>query len=202
MGEENNGGVDTDAKEQNEQFGDLSNRDVKNHSLFKKITSQLGEATKELESFRAKEAERERKSAERKADYETATKITVEKAIKEAREKWEAEQSILSKRAEAKLQLVKAGFKNEALIKGLLADFDHDSMTAEDFAKAAAESEENKPFLASSSSYSGRPNPDTQSLNSSKIKTLTDAEIEQLRKTGNPEDKAKAHKALLDGWTG
>ena len=189
---------------QNQDQG-LSNSDWKAHPLTKKVTQELAEerkATKamkeRLDALEAAENERQTKTAERKEDYEKAMEKRLEKARKEEREKWDAEQSVKDKRAEAKLQLVKAGFKNERFLRGALEDFDPAKQTAEEFAKAMSEDETNKQFLESQKTPPKNPDPHPAAKNGKTL--MTPAEIQALRATGKPEDAKIADAAADALW--
>jgi hypothetical protein len=189
-----------------DQGATLSNADVKAHPLFKKLTSELAaerKSSKEdrarLEALEKAENERQTKAAEKKGDYEKATQKRIDEAVNDARKQWEVEQSVNDKKAEAKLQLVKSGFKNEKFLRGALADFDPEKHTAEDFVKAIAEDESNKPFLdTGKGTTGGKPDPHPTPRSGSKL--LTPAEIQALRESGKPEDIARANDAAEALW--
>jgi hypothetical protein len=182
----------------------LSNSDVKAHPLFQKLTGELAEERKSrkamqerIDALEADENKRQTKAAEAKKDYEKALESRLSQAKKDARKEWDAEQAIRDKKSEARLQLVKAGFKNDDWINGRMAKFDHENMTPEDFAKAAVDDDTCKSFLDTGKSVK---NPDPHPLTRSGSKILTPAEIQALRESGKPEDIARANDAAEALW--
>jgi hypothetical protein len=191
---------------------DDSNLDdnVRHHPVFKAMRDNLiNDLNKErkakdsiqerLDALEAAESERTAKQLESKKKYDEALEKRINQAKSDARKEWEAEQAVKDQLAEAKLQLVKLGFKNERFIKGALADFDHEKQTAEDFAKALAEDESNKPFLDTGKAGAGG-NPDPYPTPRSGSKLLTPVEIQALRASGKPEDIARANAAAEALW--
>ena len=162
----------------------------------RKSTASIQKRLDELESA---ESKRQTKAAERKEDYEKATQQRIDQAMKDARKQWDADQAIRDKRADAKLHLVKAGFKNEKWLRGALADFDHENQTAEEFAKSQINDESNKPFLETASKGPGG-NPDPHPTPKNATGLLTPAEIQALRASGKPEDAARADEAAEALW--
>jgi hypothetical protein len=187
--------------EQNNDDSTPSNRDVKNHPLFQKMASEYSEMKKRFDAIDAAEAERAQKAAEAEKNYAEATRIAVEKALKDAKETWTAEQATKDARSEARFQLVKAGFKNDKFIKGLLDDFDPTKSSAEDFAKSAASDKENALFLevVAPTKKPGN-NPDPPAPPTGNKKQLTDEEIVALRESKKAEDRAAAHAAGRLKW--
>lgn len=190
--------ANTESKQQNET--ELSNRDVKSHPLFQKLATDYSAAAKRLEALEAAENARQAKAAEDAKDYEKAAQLKADAAVAEARRAWEAEQSKANKFSEAKFQLVKSGFKNEKFIKGLLADFDPEKQNPEEFAKAAASDKENALFLDSITGKKPASNPDPQHPPAGRQGRLTDEEIENLKKSSKPEERAAAYAAARLQW--
>ena len=183
----------------------LSNSDVKAHPLFKKLTQELAEERKankatleRLDALETAENRRATKAAEAKKDYQEALDKRIDQAKKDARKEWDAEQAIKDKRAAAKLELVKAGFKNERFLKGALSDFDPGNQTAEEFAKSLMEDDSNKPFLDTGKGPGKPPDPHPTPRSGSKL--LTPAEIQALRASSNPDDRTRADDAAEALW--
>lgn len=193
------GAPDAGSQQQQQQSEpDLSNRDVKAHPLFQKLTQEISELRKFKETADAAAAEQARKAAEAEKDYAKATQLAVDKALSDARRTWDAEQATKDARSEARYQLMKVGFKNEKFITGLLADFDPAKSSAEDFAKAAAADKENADFL--SSAKPAPKNPDPQNPTIGTRGKLSDDEIQKLRESQKPEDRAKAFAESRAKW--
>ena len=183
----------------------LSNSDVKAHPLFQKVTKELAEERKankaiqeRLDALETAENKRQTKAAEAKKDYQEALDKRIDQAKKDARKEWDAEQAIKDKKAEAKLHLVKAGFKNERFLRGALSDFDPEKQTAEEFAKSLVEDDSNKPFLDTGKGLGKNPDPHPTPRSGSKL--LTPAEIQALRESGKPEDINRANDAAEALW--
>ena len=196
---------DTGTSGEEDKGSNISNNDVKGHPLFKKLTQELSserkinsEISERLAILEKAESEREAKKLETKKKYDEALEKRIEQAQKEAREKWEAEQSVKDKIAEARLQLVKAGFKNEKFVKGALADFDPSKTSAEEFAKSILDDESNKPFLDAGKGSGHTPDPHPTPRSGSKL--LTPAEIQTLRESGDAKDIARANQAARALW--
>jgi predicted DNA binding CopG/RHH family protein len=177
-----------------------SNRDVKNHPLFQKMASEYSEMKKRFDAIDAAEAERAQKAAEAEKDYAKATQLAVDKALKAAKDEWAAEQAIKDARAEARFQLVKAGFKNDKFIRGLLDDFDSTKGSAEEFAKAAAADKENAMFLEVPVSKKSGTNPDPPAPPAGQKKRMSDEEIVRLSASEKAEERRAAHLAARMKW--
>jgi len=177
-----------------------SNRDVKNHPLFQQMTQQVAELKKFKDTQDAAESARAQEAAEAEQDYAKATQLAVETAKTELRKQIEAEQAVKDAKAEARFQLVKAGFKNDKFIKGLLDDFDPAKMSADEFAKAAADDKENVLFLDMPTGKKPAANPDPPAPPAGQKKRLSDDEIAKLSESEKAEERRQSHLAARMKW--
>lgn len=186
---------------------EISNAEVKAHPLFVGLTKELAaeresrkaemaELKERLGAFETAETERKTKQLESKKKYEEATQARIDQALDAARKEWEQQAITDQKISDAKLALVKAGFSNDAFIKGVLTDFDPSKDDAAKFAESVAADEGNKAFLKPASKKND-PHPPAPAPGG----VLTPAEIQALRETGKPEDALKADEAAMTAWT-
>ena len=181
---------------------EITNAQVKAHPLFQNLTQQLSElqSWKEQQEDARKKAEldSETKKLEEAKQYETATQKKVDAAVTAAKKEAKTEFDAELKRRDAKIELVRMGFKNETFLKGALAEYDGKQETAE-FAKAVFEDDANKPFLDAASSKP-KPPPDPNAPPSGTMATLSPDQLKEMRNSDDPKERQKAHTYVAEQW--
>ena len=176
------------------QETEITNKQVKSHPLFLQLTQQVAELTqKDEERSKSDEQariEKEAKKLEEKQQYEQATQLKIDEAVKKAVEESDARHAAEQKCSEAKIELVRLGFSNEKFLKGALADFDPAQEAAE-FAKSIFEDEANKPFLnAAGGTKPKRPDPPDAPIGSSG--EISKEKLLAMRNSSDPAERKKS----------
>ena len=181
---------------------EITNAQVKAHPLFLNVTQQLSElqSWKEQQEDAQKKADldSETKKLEEAKQYETATQKKVDAAVAAAKKEAKTEFDAELKRRDAKIELIRMGFKNETFLKGALAEYDGKQEISE-FAKAVFENDVNKPFLDAAEGKP-KPPPDPNAPPTGSIATLSPDQIKEMRNSDDPKERQKAHAYVADQW--
>jgi hypothetical protein len=173
----------------------VSNSDVKNSELFKKVT---GEMHSELEQLRADKAQREKADADRKAeeerkaleakgDFETALKLEQEKI---AKLEDNYKKQLLER--DVKNELLTVGINNDIFIKGAIASYTEETGSISDFAKKLAE--ENKHLINGANSRNTMPEPPKPGAGNGGAMTIDEA---KSQKNSSDPKVASAARAVI-----
>ena len=173
---------------------EITNKQVKSHPLFQQLAQQVAELTKkDDERIKADEqarVEKEARKLEEKQQYEQATQLKIDEAVKKAVEESDARHAADLKRSEAKIELVRLGFANEKFLKGALTDFDPAQEAAE-FAKSIFEDEANKPFLNAAGGTKPKP-PDPHDPPIGSSGEISKEKLLAMRNSSDPEERKKS----------
>ena len=171
---------------------ELTNNDVKNHPLFKKLTSQLAELqnaqNEKLEAEKKAAAEAEIKALEAKGEFEQALKIKTEEI-----ERIKSEHAAQILERDLKTQLFKAGFTNDIFVNGAVMSYDKET-PMDEYVQALTENEANKPFLAAQTREPLKP-PGKPTVGGG-ASPLTASQVKELQASDSQEDRQKARNYL------
>ena len=173
---------------------EITNAMVKAHPLFQQLTQQIAELTKKDEKRNKADEqariEKEARKLEEKQQYEQATQLKIDEAVKKAVEESDARHAAEQKRSEAKIELVRLGFANEKFLTGALADFDPAQEAAE-FAKSIFEDEANKPFLNAAGGTKPKP-PDPHDAPIGSSGEISKEKLLAMLNSSDPEERKKS----------